>query len=84
MTTWNGSRADELLGLPEHRFTANHSRSLCPRKCYLTGKNLFFKPSVIVTETIHGPGTPVTVVRWVTPKAYTLLVLSGFRATEYD
>ncbi len=84
MTTWNGSREEELLRIPEHRFTADRVKSLFPRKCYITGKNLFFKPSVRVTETITGPGTPITVVRWVTAKAYTILVLKGFRAYEND
>jgi len=84
MTTWNSEREKELLWIPEHRFTASRVKSLFPRKCYITGKNLFFNSSVRVTETITGPGTPITVVRWMTAKAYTILVLKGFRAYEDD
>jgi len=37
-------------------------------------------PAVKITERITGPGFPVIIKFWVSPKAYTVLILKGFRA----
>ena len=43
------------------------------------------KPAVKLTRVITGPGSPVLLDYWVSPKEYTLLQLSGkLEGTVYD
>ena len=49
-----------------------------PRRCFLTGKLLWFRPAVRVSRTIvsnYGTGHEQLQHFWVDPKEYTLLLL---------
>jgi hypothetical protein len=65
------------MPIPEHVYTSTdywmfnnrrigktQKRSLLPRRCYLTGKRLWFKNCQVVTSMITGPGTPIFETYW--------------------
>lgn len=54
------------------RIKQTNKRSLLPRRCYLTDKNLWFKRCIVVTSMITGPGDPVYETYWCDAKAFLL------------
>lgn len=52
-------------------------RPLLPKRCYISGKLLWFKKSVKLTAMYTGPGEPIFEYRWFDTKEYTLALLKG-------
>lgn len=50
---------------------------LWPRRCYYTGKLIWFCVGVKGTAMITGPGTPVFEHRWVNEREYLFLKIKG-------
>lgn len=44
--------------------------SLLPRRCYLSGRQLWFRKSIRVTSMITGPGDPVIEDYWCEPNEF--------------
>jgi hypothetical protein len=51
--------------------------SLIPRRCFYTGKQLWFKMAYKGVGMITGPGEPVFEYRWCERKEYLFLKLKG-------
>jgi hypothetical protein len=51
--------------------------SLIPRKCYYTGKSIWFKLAYQGTAMITGPGEPVFETRWCDREQYLFLKIKG-------
>jgi hypothetical protein len=50
-------------------------RSLLPRRCFLSGKNIWMKKSTVVYTMITGPGTPIFDNYWCDPNEFLLYEL---------
>ena len=46
--------------------------SLLPRRCYLSGKRLWFKKCEVVTSFVTGPGDTIYETYWCDPKEFLL------------
>jgi hypothetical protein len=46
--------------------------SLWPRRCYLSGKLIWFKRCEVVTSMVTGPGEPLFETYWCDPKEFLL------------
>lgn len=51
--------------------------SLWPRKCFYSGRSLWFKNAYRMTAMITGPGEPIFEDRWVDKKEYIFLKIKG-------
>lgn len=51
--------------------------SFIPRRCYYTGKYLWFKKAYLGTSMFTGPGDPVFEHRWCDRKEYLFLKIKG-------
>jgi hypothetical protein len=51
--------------------------SLLPRRCYYTGKYLWFKFAYIGVSMLTGPGEPMFDYRWCDRKEYLFLKIKG-------
>ncbi len=51
--------------------------SLLPRRCYYTGKYLWFKSAYVGTSMLTGPGEPIFEHRWCEKKEYLFLKIKG-------
>jgi hypothetical protein len=60
-----------------HCIGQNLILSLLPRKCFYSGRLLWFKYSYKVTAMWTGPGTPVFEDRWVDKNEYLLKKIKG-------
>ena len=50
--------------------------SILPRRCYLTGKSLWFKRSIAVTCMITGPGDILFETYWCDPKEFLIFEMT--------
>ena len=46
--------------------------SLLPRRCYLSGKRIWFKRCEVITSMVTGPGEPLWETYWCDPKEFLL------------
>lgn len=71
----------DSTGIGQHWMDLSHIQ-LCrpwwPKRCLLTDKWLWIKPSIRVRRVFTGPGTPVVQDHWMESKAYTLQCLKGW------
>jgi hypothetical protein len=51
--------------------------SLWPRRCYYTGKYLWFTLAYMGTSMLTGPGEPIFEYRWCDRKEYLFLKIKG-------
>lgn len=51
--------------------------SWIPRTCYLSGKNLWLKKSIVITSMVTGPGSPAFEDFWCDPKEFFLNEFKG-------
>lgn len=51
--------------------------SLWPRRCYYTGKILWFKLAYKGTSMLTGPGKPISEYRWCERQEYLFLKIKG-------
>ena len=80
-----GTRKERIRVLTKHRLIVKEARCMWFWRCAISNKILFLKTAVKLTRVITGPGYPVLLEYWVSPKEYTLLQLSGkLERTEYD
>ena len=68
---------DKIQGYEPDRWMFNNRRigkqtklSIWPRRCYLSGKSIWFKKSVRVTSMVTGPGDPVFQDYWCDPHEF--------------
>jgi hypothetical protein len=61
------------------RIGQTQKRSLLPRRCYLTDKQLWFKKCEVITSMITGPGDPAYETYWCDYKAFLLYELKRSR-----
>ena len=50
--------------------------SLLPRRCYLSGKSLWFRKSIKVTGMVTGPGEPVFQSFWCDPNEFLIFEIT--------
>ena len=80
-----GSRKVRIYKLTKYRLHVKEARCMWFWRCAISNRILFMKPAVKLTRVITGPGSPVLLDYWVSPKEYTLLQLSGkLEGTVYD
>jgi hypothetical protein len=48
-----------------------------PKRCFYTGKYMWFKKAYIGTAMVTGPGEPIFEDRWCDPKKYLFLKIKG-------
>jgi hypothetical protein len=53
------------------------TRSFIPRRCYYTGKYLWFKKAYLGTAVLTGPGDPIIEHRWCIKDQYLFLKIKG-------
>jgi len=59
----------------EKRIRQTQKRSLLPRRCYISGKPLWFKRCEVVTSMVTGPGASVFETFWCDPQEFLLYEL---------
>ena len=80
-----GTRKEKIRVLTKHRLIVKEARCMWFWRCTISNRVLFMKRAVKLTRVITGPGWPVLLDYWVSPKEYTLLQLSGkLEEPEYD
>jgi hypothetical protein len=63
---------DQFWSFDRRRINTKSQTSWLPRKCYLSGKSIWFKKCVVVTSAILGPGLPVIENYWCDSKEFLL------------
>jgi hypothetical protein len=54
----------------KRRIGKQYKISLLPRKCFLSGRSIWFKRSIVTTSMITGPGDPVIETFWCDPTEF--------------
>lgn len=68
--------SDNMWMFVNRRIGKQTKLSLLPRKCFLTGRLLWFKKSITVTSMITGPGDPVIETYWCDPHQFLIFEMT--------
>lgn len=71
------SPPSENWAFNKRRIGKENKISLRPRKCFLSGKDIWFKKCVVVTSMVTGPGDPLFETYWCDAKEFFLNEFRG-------
>lgn len=71
------SPPSEDWSFKKRRISVEEKISLVPRRCFLSGKKLWFKKCTVVTSMITGPGEPLFDSFWCNKHEFLLSELKG-------
>jgi hypothetical protein len=76
-TKLKGDRQIRINKLRRYKTSSQTRISWIPRRCVISDKILWLRKSVKLTRYITGPGFPVVMHYWISPKEHLLLELAG-------